>query len=346
MNKQLPSLKAFFLSMLAVFIMASIQYIGFQPFHLLSPVDVKKNIMEVLRPKLEHKKEDYRLKRSYSPIQSVSAAEDYEKASAYIAVDYDSGEIIFEKNTDTSFPIASLTKLMTATVALDLSSADDEFTVPYSATQVEPTSIGVVENQKMSLRELLNAMLLTSANDAAAVIEEGVNKEYDSPIFIKAMNAKAEILGLSHSHFSNPQGFDSAQNYSSVSDLALLTRYALINYPLITEIVQKEYEVLPATSTHKRFDLNNWNGLIGIYPNTKGVKIGNTEGAGKTTIVLSERNGRKVLVALLGAPGVLERDMWAAELLDSTFEKIANLPRVSITEEQLRAKYATWKYYQ
>src|SRR5690606_3687251 len=96
---------------------------------------------------------------------------------------------------------------------------------------------------------------------------------------------------------------------------------------------------------HKQFDLYNWNGLLGVYPGASGVKIGNTGDAQKTTIVTAERNGKKLLVVVLGAPGVLERDMWAAELLDLGFEKQYGMAPINVTEEQLRAKYKTWKYW-
>ena len=101
----------------------------------------------------------------------------------------------------------------------------------------------------------------------------------------------------------------------------------------------------PKDQNHKQFDLYNWNGLLGVYPGIFGVKIGYTENAQKTTIVASQRDGKKVLVVLLGAPGVLQRDLWASQLLDQGFEKLANLSSINITEEELREKYSTWKYW-
>ena len=161
---------------------------------------------------------------------------------------------------------------------------------------------------------------------------------------MRAMNEKARFIGLKNTHFDNPQGFDGETHYSSVEDLAILTHYALSNYPLISEIVAKDHGELIPTAYHTRAEyLNNWNGLIGVYPGVKGVKIGNTGDAGNTTAVLSERDGKKVLAILLGASGVLERDLFASELLNIGFESFS-IPSFIITEEQLFEKYGTWKY--
>src|SRR5258706_13802462 len=154
----------------------------------------------------------------------------------------------------------------------------------------------------MTLAELLHAMLMTSANDAAQVIQDGINTKYHENVFTRAMNEKALFLGLKDSRFDNPQGFDSINNFSSAHDLALLAHYALTNYPLIGKIVQKDYTQLPANQYHKLFDLYNWNGLLDVYPNVYGVKIGNTGRAGTTMVVGSQRAGKDIVVILLGAP--------------------------------------------
>ncbi len=242
-------------------------------------------------------------------------------------------------------PIASLTKIMSAVVALDLVSPDKEFTVSPKASTIEPTRIGVIPGQKFKMSELLEAGLMTSANDAIEVVREGVDDVYKEPVFVKAMNQKATYVGLKNSHFANPQGFDSVQNYSSAEDLAILARYALTEYPLISQIVKNDYAYMPETATHKQYDLYNWNGLIDVYPNISGVKIGNTDDAGMTTVVVSERQGKKILVVLLGAPGVLERDLWAADLLDLGFEKTLGLSAIAVTPDQLHAKYSSWHYW-
>ena len=315
---------------------------------LVTPLPTRSYAFDLIQPKLEQKEDNFRLKSGSSAtnilIPDAKAAGEYDNARAYAVVDFDSGEVVASKKMATPVRIASLTKIMTAVVALDLASPDELVTVNQRGTEPEPSKIWVKVGQKYTVEELLNAMLLSSANDAAEVVKEGVNTKYGEPVFIDAMNAKAKFLGLKDTHFSNPQGFDTKGHYSSAEDLAILSHYALKNYPLIREIVSKEYEILPASTLHPEHYLNNWNGLLGVYPGVTGIKIGNTDEALTTTVVTSTRHGKTLIAVLLGAPGILERDMWTAQLLDYGFEKSAGLPPVEITKPMLRAKYATWRY--
>lgn len=335
--------RPFIVSFIFVFLMAVLPHLGIKTPSLISPQPAHINIFDTILPKLEQKKNDYHVKKPTTFIGSAYAGGDYDQASSYILTNFNTGEVIAEKNSSAQLPIASLTKIMSAVVALDLVSPDETFTVSDDATHVVPTIIDLTPGEKVTVEELLNAMLLTSANDAAQEMMDGINQKYGANVFIEAMNAKARFLGLKDTHFVNPQGFDNPFHFSSAEDLATLTHYALTNYPLIASIVAKPYEDYPASSNHKEFYLNNWNGLLGVYPGASGVKIGNTGKAGYTTAVLSERNGTKLLAVMLGAPGILQRDMWTSELLDFGFEKWG-LDPANVTEDQLRAKYATWKY--
>lgn len=346
-------IKIFVTSFAITFIIVMLQLISSKAgFHLslpglISPVETKtEDALTPLLPHLEQKKNTYKLSKSSRFIGTAQAASDSDQSRAYAVIDYETGKILAEKDGDQSVPIASITKVMTAVVALDLASADEEFTVTENAAAAIPTKIGVVPGQKLTLRELLLAALMTSANDAVQVIKDGIDQKYGSKVFIRAMNAKAKFLGLQKTHFTNPQGFDDTYHYSSAEDLAVLTHYALSNYPLISSIVRKDYTQLPANVNHDQFDLYNWNGLIGVYPNVSGVKIGNTDAAKKTTVVTAEREGKTILVVLLGAPGIFERDLWAAQLLDLGFARTLNLPPIQVTKEQLQAKYDTWQYWQ
>lgn len=303
------------------------------------------DIWDTILQKLDAVPNTFTLHSPVSFVPTAQAAQGYENASSYIAVDASTGNIILEKNSTTSFPIASLTKIMSSIVALDLAKPQDELVVSQQAATVEPTTIGVVPGQHMTVDELLHGMLMTSANDAAQAMADGMNQKYNSDIFVKAMNAKATFLGLSQTHFVNPQGFDNAENFSSAHDLAILATYALSHYPEISQIASEDYIQLPATTLHKQFDLYNWNGLLDVYPGVTGVKIGNTDEAGYTTVVESSRSGHTILVVLLGAPGVLQRDMWTSQLLDDAFAKAFSLPAVGITASQLEAKYQTWHYW-
>lgn len=305
----------------------------------------KRDVISEIRPKLEDEGFSFKLESNHTLIPKAYAEADYNQAFAYGVVDFQTGEILAEKNLTKKLPIASLTKVMTAVVALDLADKDDLFTISKNASLQSPTKLVMIPGQKMKLEELLKAILLTSANDAAEVIKEGVNEKYGADIFVQAMNEKTKFLNLSTTSFSNPQGFDHPKHYSSVEDLSILTKYAIDKYPLIAQIVADDYEFLPEDQNHKQHDLHNWNGLIGVYPGAKGVKIGNTGKARVTTIVLAEREGKQILVVLLGALTVLERDLWAAQLLDLGFAKSLDLVPVNVTKQDLIQKYSTWEFF-
>ncbi len=337
--------KVFWMTFIAMFIVTALKSLGIRPPQLISPIPIKADIFDKIRPKLDEKKNTYQLKTHPTFIEKAYADSvlGADSTTAYVVTDFQTGEILAGKRINSQVPIASLTKIMTAVVALDLATPSELFPVSKKAENEIPSKIGVLPSDKLTLEELLNGMLLMSGNDAAEVIREGIDANYGDTVFIKAMNQKAALIGLKHTHFTNPQGFDNPYNYSSAEDLAVLTHYALTSYPLLASIVKKSEERIPATSNHPHdFKLLNWNGLLGVYPNISGVKIGNTEQAGTTTVVTSQRGGKTILAVLLGAPGILERDLWASQLLDFGFQESLGLLPVSITEEQLREKYHTW----
>src|SRR3989344_1419763 len=333
----------FVINVVAAFLMTVVPHLNVQQ-SWVSPLPNKVDTLQIIEPKLKQKDNNFRLtvpgiKQNFIPI--VSAGQDYEEASGFGVIDLDSGEIIASKNLDKKLPIASLTKVMTAVVALDLADLDENFTVSEKAASQIPTKVALKSGESYSLDHLIKHALISSANDSAQVIKEGIDKKYGEEAFLKAMNRKAEILGMKNSMFTNPQGFDNSNHYSTVEDLSILSHYALTNYPFIAEVVGEEIIDLTNNWADRRFYLQNWNGLLGIYPGAKGLKIGNTEGSGNCTIVFAQQNGKRILSIVLGAPGVLERDLWASQLLDLGFNRVG-LDAVSVTEKQLKDKYASW----
>lgn len=336
-------IKIFVATMIATFVMVGLQLLGVKPLQIIAPLPEKPDVFfDIVSPKLEKVSSTFRLYKETEIIPQAQAAGDYDDAAAYVLADMESGQILAEKNAGKKLPIASLTKIMTDIVALDLADPSELFTVSEYAAAKIPTKIVVTPGEQLSLDELLHASLMTSANDATEVIREGIDQKYGEEVFIRAMNEKASLLGLEKSSFTNAQGFDNYEHYSSAEDVAVLSQFALSEYPLLAEIAQKDYVELSENEYHKTFELNNWNGLIGVYPETIGLKIGSTEAAGKTTVVVSKRGGRALLAVVLGAPGIIERDLWAAQLLDVGYEKILGLTPIAVTEEQLLEKYATW----
>lgn len=343
--------KIFWISMIVGFLTALAQSLLMHiPINnkilVLSPVSRKTpEVFHSLIPKLALKSNNYVLYKKANLIKKTYSADSYDQAASYLVVDYDSGEVLLGKNQSDKKAIASLTKIMTAMVSLDLAKTSEVFTASYQTANIQPTKIGLAAGQKMTLEELLHALLMTSANDAADVIQEGIDLKYGQPVFIKAMNEKAKLIGLKNTHFDNAAGFDGNGNFSSAEDLAVISHYAMENYPLISSIVKMDYVMLPQNENHRQFDLYNWNGLLGVYPNVIGLKIGNTDQAGKTMVVVSNRNGKKIMAVLLGAPTVMERDLWTAQLMDFGYQNSLGLEYVNITPEQLQEKYNTWKYW-
>lgn len=348
-------IKVFCLAFVPMFIIVVLQHLGvksnlFQQvkaqISIEKPIPDDKNVIDEIKPILEKKKPEFEIKKETSFVRQTYADSGLlaEQANAYLVIDMDSGKVLAEKNSETEFAIASITKVMTSVVALDLANPEELFPIDQTAAAVEPSIIGVTQGEKLTVDELLRGALLSSGNDAAEALRDGIDLKYNQKIFIDAMNEKAKIIGMNNTRFTNPQGYDYGRSYSTAIDVARLTQYALTQYPLIDEIVKLDYYYLPENQNHKEFKLYNWNGLIGVYPDTMGVKIGNTGRAGKTTVVVSNRNGKKIMAVLLGAPDIKERDLWTAELLDLGYQKALGLTPVNITEDQLLAKYASWYY--
>lgn len=261
---------------------------------------------------------------------------------SYIVVDQD-GKVVFAKEPDLSRSPASLTKIMTAMVVLDFASPDEILEVSEESVNLEPTILMVDEGEKISVGELLEAALITSANDAADVLAYGIAKKLggSKEVVIKLMNEKAKKLGLMNTQFKNSMGYDAEGQYSTARELSKVAYYAMENYPLIKEIVATRSSNIPRTADHKPYELPNWNALLGVYEGVDGVKIGNTGEAGHTTIVTSTREGKRFMVVLLGAPDRQARDMWAAELLNSAFLEYGIKP-FRVTWPMVKVRYTEW----
>lgn len=284
-----------------------------------------------------------------NPVQALGiggAATDVDavlETKAGLSVNFENGEVYYAYNAQARLPMASITKVMTAMVALDLASMEETYTVSRSATEVEPTVMGAYEGEKLTMRELVEAALLMSANDAAQVLAEGIGKKYqgDEKLFVEAMNEKAKIIGLVNTRFTNPQGYDNLEHYSTCEDIAVMARYALTQYPDIARMVKEKEGRLAQNANHQTFWLPNWNMLIGTYPGADGVKIGNTGEAGHTTVASATREGKRIISCVLGAEGILKRDLAAAELLNIGFSKVGIAP-YPITEDVLRNRIKDW----
>ncbi len=223
--------------------------------------------------------------------------------------------VLYEKSIDKKMYPASLTKIMTAIIALEIGNLDDKITVdektPY---EVDGSSIALEVGEVLSLKDLLYALLLPSANDAASVIA----KHYGGGTlesFVKLMNDKAKELGATNTHFANPHGLHDDNHYTTASDLAKITTYAMKNEKFREYIKTTRYTI-PATNLKEERALHTTNNLLlnlvkgnDIIVNNKyvsrqyegaaGVKNGYTPEAGSCLVSYAQRNGVELIAIVL-----------------------------------------------
>jgi len=240
-------------------------------------------------------------------------------------VNLDTGRFLWQSNARAGWAPASLTKIFTAMVAVDLMGMSTIVTVPASIRQLpaDSTFMGLTPGERVTVRELLYGVFLNSGNDAAETLASAVTSR---STFIADMNAKAARLGLRSTHFANPTGLDAAGHYSTADDLAVAAIYLESHYPGLVGIAATPAITIPATATHKTFTLVNLDKLMHSYPGVYGLKTGWTEAALGCLITTSSRGGHRLLAVLLGAPnGTAYAEM--PKVLDYGFELLGVLPR-------------------
>ncbi len=257
----------------------------------------------------------------FPKASNVYAEENMPEISAKSAyfVDADSGEVLFQKNSHLKLPIASLTKVMTAIVCLENKAFTDQIAISDHAASMEPDHMLLIAGEKLSVEELLYGVFLVSANDGAEALAEGSLSSREE--FIKQMNAKAEQLGMKDTLFINPTGLqeDEKLQYSTVYDVALMSRYLIKQFPEVVKISSTEHIVLPKTETHQDYEMYSGINLLTTYSGVLGLKTGYTPEAGLTLITLAEKNGHKIIGVILNSENRREE---AKELLDYSFKKL------------------------
>ena len=218
------------------------------------------------------------------------------RAASYIVVDANTGVPLVERSADETRAVASTQKIITALVVVDKGNLDRRVTVQESDVDVEPTRLGVRPGDTYTVRELLYAFLVKSANDVAQVLARVTAGNQSA--FAAMMNAKAKSLGMKDSYFINPHGLPARGQHSTARDMA---RAALIVYrtPILRDIVQHKYLEFHFASG-KSVTLENTNELLGRMPECNGMKTGYTNAAGRCLISSAASNGRAVIAVQLG----------------------------------------------
>ena len=220
-------------------------------------------------------------------------------AESAILIEADSGDVISEKNSHARLPMASTTKIMTAVVALEHVPTGRQVKIPSAACGVEGSSVYLTPGETLTMEDLLYAMLLESANDAAAAIAIEVAGSVDA--FADMMNEKAAELGLADTHFTNPHGLYDENHYTTAADLAMIAAYALKN-ETFSKIVSTYKHTIPLHDGEGVRVLINHNRLLKMSGDVIGVKTGFTKKSGRCLVSAAERNGVRVIAVTLNAP--------------------------------------------
>ncbi|MCR6106525.1 D-alanyl-D-alanine carboxypeptidase [Salipaludibacillus agaradhaerens] len=221
-------------------------------------------------------------------------------AKGAVLIEQESGRVLYEKQARTPMRIASITKIMTAILAIESGKLDEEVTISSHAYGTEGSSIYLAEGEKIILRDLVYGLMLRSGNDAAVAIAEHIGGSVDG--FVYLMNEKAREIGMEQSVFSNPHGLDDhEEHYSTAYDMAILTQYAMDN-PVYQEI--SGTTTYRSTTPEKRVRVfNNKNKLLTqLYKHSTGGKTGYTKRAKRTLVSTAEKEGMSLIAVTINAP--------------------------------------------
>jgi len=264
-----------------------------------------------------------------------------------MVLDEDTGYVFYSKNSTEQIRPASTTKILTAIIVLERLDLSTEITVGSEIDGLPAGSslMGVVKGEVVTVEQLLYGLMLRSGNDAAVVLAKAVAESIDG--FAELMNEKAEEIGMANSHFVNPNGLDNDEHYTTVEDMALLTRYALKNYPELKSICSAKTYIMSATNKSEQREIHNTNKLIYnateeedekyLYANATGLKTGSTKLAGGC-LVSTATEGSQNLIALVfgdmsksadGKSTGIDRWKISTTLLDFGFDNYENLDMAS-----------------
>ncbi len=220
-------------------------------------------------------------------------------AQSAILIDAHDGKVLFEKNARTKMGMASTTKIMTALVVADSCDLNAIVKIDARAVGVEGSSIYLTSGENLTVEQLLYALLLASANDAAVALALHVCESIEG--FAQKMNEKASALGLTDTHFVNPHGLYDEAHYTTAYDLAIISKEALKN-DTIKKIASTYKTTIPICNGEGTRVLVNHNKMLKLYDGTIGVKTGFTKKTGRTLVSAAERDGLCLIAVTLNAP--------------------------------------------
>ncbi|MGI6229549.1 MAG: D-alanyl-D-alanine carboxypeptidase family protein [Tractidigestivibacter sp.] len=271
-----------------------------------------------------------------SAMAEVTGEPDLSEAECAIVED-SAGNVLWAKNEYTHMSMASITKVMTAMVALDSGmDLDTTCTIYETDLGADSQTAGYTTSDTPTLRELLRVMLVYSANDAAENI--AINVAGSEEAFVELMNQKAAELGMDNTHFSNPHGLEEDDHYSCAADLALMGRTALSEYPFIAATVH--LESVTATIDGTETTLYSTDDLIGSYQGVRGIKTG-AVGSGTAFLGACQKDGVELFTCVLGCDTSDGRFEDTAALLDWAYD---NYDELLVARRSMIVDVRPWAY--
>lgn len=237
-------------------------------------------------------------------------------AQSAVLIDGHGGSVLYEKNAHSRMGMASTTKIMTALVAIENCPLDKQVQIDDKAVGIEGSSIYLTHGETLTMEQLLYALLLQSANDAATAIAIEVAGSIED--FAALMNEKADTMGLKDTHFTNPHGLYDDNHYTTAFELAVITKHALEN-ETFRQIVSTVKQTIPLNNGDGTRLLVNHNKLLRLYDNAIGVKTGFTKKTGRCLVSAAEKDGTTVIAVTLNAPNDWNDHI---AMLDLGFEKV------------------------
>ncbi len=220
-------------------------------------------------------------------------------AFAYLLGDVDSGTVYTSQRQDNVLAMASLTKIMTAVVALEHYDLDEDITISADAAATPGSKVYLYAGDTLTVRELLYGLMIRSGNDVAVALAQHAPGGEEE--FVAWMNEKAKQIGLKQTRFMNPTGLDDPLHYTTAYDLFLLARYALEAHPFLRDIIGRPEYVLKSQKGFAYTALST-NQLLGSFLPVTGFKTGTTERAGESYIgLIRDENGQETVLVLLNS---------------------------------------------
>jgi len=253
---------------------------------------------------------------AFAPVES-HAAKDFSIVcdGGAILVEYKTSKILFEQEADKHWPPASITKLMTAIIALEKGDLRDDITFSFNATNQKGSKLGIKEGMSVPLYPLIEAMLVKSGSDAAVAIAEHISGSEKE--FVKLMNEKAQVIGMTNTNFMNATGLPDDKQYSTARDLAKLAIYAIGREDLRTIVSKREIEFINSDGTGNTI-LHSTNRLLGQHPLVDGIKTGFTNKSKYCLAASACFRDYRLIAVVLGAE---RKNVWkeTSKLLDWGF---------------------------